>query len=69
MPGYSSIKSVAQRYDKSPSTIWRWCNEKRFAHLGFPKPIPIGPNSQVLENDELDAYDEKRRALREAASE
>jgi signal transduction protein with GAF and PtsI domain len=54
---------VADRYDNSPSTIWRWATEDRFAHLNFPKPIKLGPNTTAWDDDELDAYDAERRAL------
>jgi predicted DNA-binding transcriptional regulator AlpA len=65
---FLKINSVALRYDTSRSTIWRWSTEARFSHLGFPRPIPIGPRDRVWEVVELDAYDERRRALRDQAT-
>ena len=68
MSNFLRASSVAHRYDVTYSTIWRWANEERFAHLKFPKPIAIGPNARAWDVAELDAYDKRRRALREAAA-
>ena len=68
MSQFLRVNSVARRYDTTPSTIWRWANEERFAHLNFPKPVPLGPNTRGWDVAELDSYDETRRALREDAS-
>ena len=55
-------KRVAERCDTSPSTVWRWAHEPRFAHLNFPKPIKLGPKTTVWDEDELDRYDAERKA-------
>ncbi len=62
---YSTVSQVAARYQKSRSTIWRWANEERFAELHFPKPILMGPNSELWDDDELDEYDARRAAMRD----
>lgn len=62
---FSRVSTVARRYDTTPSTIWRWANEPRFAHLGFPRPVKIGPNTSVWNDAELDEYDARRMADRE----
>ena len=62
---YLRAGRVAARYDVSTSTIWRWAGEKRFASLGFPRPVPIGPQARAWEIGELDAYDARRAALRD----
>ena len=56
------VKRVAERYDTSPSTIWRWANEKRFEYLGFPRPIKIGPHTTGFELSALDKFDAERKA-------
>ncbi len=61
--------AVALRYDTTASTIWRWSRVARFAHLNFPKPIRLGPNTTGFSVDELDAYDAERIAMRDAPSE
>ena len=63
---FSRAKSVAERYDTTPSTIWRWAHEARYAHLKFPKPIKIGPNTTAWNDDDLDRYDAVRIAARDA---
>ena len=62
------VNAVAHRYDTTASTIWRWSREARFAHLNFPKPLKIGPNTTVWGIDELDAYDAERIAMRDAVA-
>ena len=59
------VNAVAHRYDTTASTIWRWSREARFAHLNFPKPIPLGPNTTAWAVDELDQWDAERVAKRE----
>ena len=61
------VGAVALRYDTSGSTIWRWSREDRFAHLNFPRPIAIGPNTTAWDVAELDEYDAERAAMRDAA--
>lgn len=36
---YKSDKYLAERYDTSRATIWRWVREGK-----FPAPVKIGPN-------------------------
>ncbi len=66
MPRFSRVNAVARRYDTTASTIWRWSREPRFAHLKFPKPVKIGPNTTVWADEELDTYDQRRLAERDA---
>ncbi len=60
------VNTVAHRYDTTASTIWRWSREARFAHLNFPKPVKLGPNTTAWAVDELDAHDAGRIAERDA---
>lgn len=62
---FSRVNTVARRYDTTASTIWRWSREPRFAHLNFPKPVPVGPNTTAWDDDELDAFDAERIAMRD----
>ncbi len=62
---YFRVNPVAIRFDTTPSTIWRWSSEPRFAHLNFPKPVKLGPNTTAWSGDELDAYDAERIAMRD----
>ena len=62
---YSRDKAVAERYDNSRSTIWRWANDPRYAYLKFPKPIKIGPGVTAWDDDHLDQFDARRAALTE----
>ena len=63
---YLSVGAVTDRYDVTPSTIWRWSNEERFASLGFPKPLRIGLQARRWGEDELTKYDARRAAMRDA---
>ncbi len=65
MTQFLRINAVARRYDTTASTIWRWSREARFAHLNFPKPIKLGPNTTVWSGDELNAYVAERIAMRD----
>ena len=65
MTQFLRVNAVAHRYDTTASTIWRWSREKRFAHLNFPKPIELGPNTTGWSDAELAAYDTKRIAMRD----
>ena len=60
--------AVALRYDTTASTIWRWSREARFAHLRFPKPVALGPNTTGWAIDELDRWDAERIAMRDAVA-
>ena len=62
---FSRVRAVATRYDVHPATIWRWSNEERFAFLGFPRPVKIGPKARAWDDDELDRYDQTRADERE----
>ncbi len=65
MTQFHRANAVADRYDTTTSTIWRWSREPRFAHLNFPKPVKLGPSTTGWSGDELDAYDAERIAERD----
>ena len=64
---YSSDRAVARRYGIDRATVWRWANDKRYADLGFPRPIVLGPHTTRWDDDSLNQYDAERRALSEDA--
>lgn len=65
---YSSDRTVARRYGVDRATIWRWANDPRYAHLGFPKPDKYGDNTTRWDDDRLDQYDAIRHTLTEDAT-
>lgn len=56
---YLSKKEVARKFNKSPSTITRWSKSGE-----FPMPIPMGPNTIVWIEDELDEFIEQKKKNR-----
>ncbi len=68
MSQFLRVNAVAIRYDTTASTIWRWSREARFAHLNFPKPVKVGPNTTAWHVDELGSYDAERIAMRDAVA-
>lgn len=43
---YLSDKAVANRYEVSRATVWRWANDKQ-----LPKPIKINGSTRWIESD------------------
>lgn len=37
-----SVDGVRKYIPVSRATIGRWCNDPKYAHLGFPKPFILG---------------------------
>ena len=68
MTQFLRVNAVARRYDVTASTIWRWANEERFAHLNFPKFIKFGPNTAAIDEAALDRFDVERIAMRDGDS-
>lgn len=62
---YLRAAKVAGRYDTTPTTIRRWARDPRFAHLNFPKSIGISDGVEAWAEDELDAWDQARIAMRD----
>ena len=69
MTEFLSPTRVAERYGKTVSTIYRWANEPRFAHLNFPKPIKIGDKSTVWSVPALEGWDAERATLSTGSTE
>lgn len=38
-------KAMAKKCGVTTITVHRWATDKKYAHLNFPKPIPLGDNS------------------------
>ena len=49
--GYSSDKTLAQFYDASRSTIWKWSREGK-----LPKPIKLTPGATRWDNKQLKEF-------------
>ena len=49
-------KAAAQKCGVAPITIRRWATEPKYAHLNFPKPIPLGENSVGFAEEEIDDF-------------
>jgi len=56
---------VCRRYGVVAYTLWRWDHDK--PELGFPKPVRINGRKYRVE-DELDQFDARRAAERDASS-
>ena len=61
-------KATATKCGVVPMTIRRWSTDPKYAHLGFPKPIPLGDNSVGFISEEVDDWLSARAAEREAVT-
>ena len=59
-------KATAKKCGVTTITVHRWATDPKYAHLGFPKPIPLGDNSVGHIEGEIDKWLEARAAKREA---
>lgn len=50
---YANVNRVAEFYDVSPATVWRWSSEGR-----IPKPIKLSPGCSRWRIPEMAAYGE-----------
>jgi predicted DNA-binding transcriptional regulator AlpA len=62
MVKYVSDSQLAERYDVSRSTIWRWV--KRGV---LPQPVQISPGCTRWLSDEIESRDNARNSERSAA--
>lgn len=58
---YSTAVQVRQRYG-GRSAMWLW--RKLKVDPKFPRPLDMGPNLKLFDDDELNAYDDALRAAR-----
>jgi prophage regulatory protein len=56
MKNYSRVKTVAEKFSMSPSSVWR-----KVANGTFPKPIKLSEKITVWDDEELDAYAESKK--------
>lgn len=63
LPLYLSFKALQEKlgWTKKRTQTTRYYTEKKYAHLGFPKPGKIGSHLQWYTRDILDFY--KRQGL------
>lgn len=60
---YLRLREVRARYSTSKTTIYRWMETG-----GFPRPLPLGPNTRAWDEAELDRFDEERRRERDGSA-
>lgn len=60
---FSRVQKVAERYDCSVQTIWRWVRQGQ-----LPKPVKLGPNTTAWAEEELDAHDQALAEARNAVA-
>ena len=60
---FVSDQFLAERYQKNRRTIWRWANDPRYAHLGFPAPKAVGPNTRRWDFNAILTYEEGFESL------
>ena len=61
-------KATAVKCGVAPITVDRWAHDPKYAHMNFPKPIPLGENSVGYIEDEIDAFLTERAAMRDSAA-
>ena len=59
-------KPAAKKVGVEPITVDRWSHDPKYAHLNFPKPIPLGDNSVGYVEEEIDEWLAARAAARAA---
>ncbi len=57
-------KATAVKCGVVPITIHRWAHDPRYAHMLFPKPIPLGEHSVGYIEEEVDDFLARRAAKR-----
>ena len=60
-------KAMAQKCGVTPITVHRWSTDEKYAHLNFPKTIPLGDNSVGYIEDEADDWLAEQAARRDEA--
>ncbi len=61
-------KDTARKCGVTTVTVHRWSSDPKYAHLNFPKLIPLGDNSVGFVEAEIDAWLEARAAARDDAA-
>ena len=56
---------AARKIGVTKITLYRWSTQERYAHLGFPKIIKVGPNVSGFDADEIEAWLAARAAERD----
>ncbi|PCF95278.1 helix-turn-helix transcriptional regulator [Vreelandella nigrificans] len=51
-----TVKSLANRFDTHPSTIYRWAQQGR-----FPKPVKLGENLTRWALSDVEAWEQSQR--------
>lgn len=61
---YVSVQFLAERYEKTVGTIWRWAR----LEPDFPKPLKLGPATSRWDLDEIEAWEARKAAEAEGAA-
>ena len=62
-------KDTARKCGVTVVTVNRWSSDPKYAHLNFPKLIPLGDNSVGHAEEEIDVWLEARAAARHVETE
>jgi prophage regulatory protein len=52
---YHSVNTLADRYEVSPATIWRWVRNKK-----FPDPVKLSPGCTRWSAETVEMHDAER---------
>ena len=61
------LQEAAKLIGVAPITVHRWATDSKYAHLDFPKPIPLGEGSVGYSEEEANDWLAKQAAKREMA--
>ncbi|MCP4320095.1 MAG: helix-turn-helix domain-containing protein [Hyphomicrobiales bacterium] len=56
---FLTAAQVAERYNLSKMTLWRWCNDARYRQQGFPCPMKFGARN-YWRLSELESWERSR---------
>ena len=59
---------AARKCGVSKLTLYRWSSKDEYAHMGFPKPIPLGANSVGFVEEEVNDWLAEQAAKRDHAA-
>ena len=60
--------TLAAKLQVVPRTVDRWSSDPKYAHLNFPKPIPLGDHSIAWFENEIDEWLIRRAAMRDIST-
>lgn len=57
--------AAAAKVGANVRTLERWASDPKYAHLNFPKLVPVGPNISGFVESEIDDWIASRAGLRD----